>query len=339
MRIASILKRHELYLVVIIVLLSILITSINHHFATLENFLDLLKISSFTGVLAVGVFVVLLSGGIDLSFTAIATVAMYLMGSYILSFGGNIVVALFILAGVGIVLGAINGFIIHKLEIAAIIVTLGTLSIFYGALMVIAGGRDIYNLPQWFREFAKINLVSWKNVGGSTYGVSIFLVIWAVVLVVTWLILRYTSVGRGVLAIGGSPLAASRAGYRLGRIQLFVYCYIGLLSGLGSVIHVGLVDQIAPHSIVGKELVVIAAVVLGGASLSGGKGSVLGTFLGVLLFAIIGNGLTFTRVTSYWQDGVTGVVLLVSILIAAFRERQREKSLVRVNVEESGAKV
>ena len=118
-------------------------------------------------------------------------------------------------------------------------------------------------------------------------------------------------------------------------IVTIVYCYIGLLSGLASVIHVGLVDQIAPHSIVGKELVVIAAVVLGGASLSGGKGSVLGTFLGVLLFAVIGNGLTLTRVTSYWQDGVTGAVLLISILIAAFRERQREKSIVRVNVEET----
>jgi len=338
MRIASILKRHELYLIVIIALLSVLITSINHHFATLENLLDMLKLSSFTGVLAVGVLVVLLSGGIDLSFTAIATVAMYLMGSYILTFGGNLLVAILIVAVTGIVLGAINGVIVHKLEIPAIIVTLGTLSIFYGALMVIAQGRDIYNLPQWFRDFAKLNLVSWRNVGGSTYGISIFLVIWAVVLAVTWALLRYASVGRGVFAIGGSPLAASRAGYRIGRIQLFVYCYIGMLSGIASMIHVGLVDQIAPHSIVGKELVVIAAVVLGGASLSGGKGSVLGTFLGVFLFAVIGNGLTLTRVTSYWQDAVTGIVLLLSILIAAFRERRREKSLVRVNVEEGKAK-
>jgi simple sugar transport system permease protein len=330
---SNVLKRHEFYLFVIILFLSVVITVFNRSFTTLENILDLLKIYSFIGILATGVFVVLLSGGIDLSFTAVATVSMYLMGSYMLSFEGNLSMAILIALSVGAMLGAINALLVHFLRIQTIIITLGTLNVYWGSLMFLSGGRDIYNLPTWFRNFAKFNLVQWTSENGSVYGLSIFILMWIAVLLMTWAILKYTMIGRGVYSLGGGLQAACRAGFNIIKINFFTYCYAGLIASIASIVHVGLVDQIAPHSIVGKELVVIAAVILGGASLVGGSGTLLGTVLGVILIAVIGNGLTLMRVSSYWQGIFTGFILLVGIYIISYRRRVREKEIVRVNVE------
>jgi len=329
----NLLKRHEFYLWVIILVISIVITIFNNAFLTLENILDILKIYSFIGILATGVFVVLLSGGIDLSFTAVATVSMYLMGSYMLAYVGNLFIAFLIALCVGVMLGAVNAVLIHYLRIRTIIITLGTLNLYWGTLMFLSKGRDIYNLPPWFRDFARINLIQWKSEAGSVYGLSIFIVMWAVVIVMTWAVLKYTMIGRGVYALGGGLQPASRAGFNILKINFFTYCYAGLLAGIASIVHVGLVDQIAPHSIVGKELVVISAVVLGGASLEGGTGTLFGTLLGVLLIGVIGNGLTLVRISSYWHGVFTGCVLLASLCIMAYRRRMREREMVRVNVE------
>ena len=326
-------KSNELLLVLIICAISIGIGVFNTSFFTLENFLDLFKTSSFIGILAIGVFVVLLSGGIDLSFTAVATVAMYLMGSYMLAVQGNIYVSFIIVVAVGIGLGTVNALLIHYLKIQAIIITLGTLNAFWGALMFLSNGRDIYNLPKWFTEFAKINFLEWRSPEGSLYGLSIFIILWAIVIVITGFISRYTMIGRGVQALGGGMQAASRAGFNIFKIHLFTYCYAGMLAGVASVVHVGLVDQIAPHAIVGKELVVIAAVVLGGASLLGGSGTLLGTILGVILISVIANGLTLMRLPSYWHGVFTGLVLLISIYLTARRQKAHEREIVRVNVE------
>lgn len=329
----NLIKRHEFYLFVIILFISAMITAFNRAFISLENILDLLKIYSFIGILATGVFVVLLSGGIDLSFTAVATVSMYLMGSYMLAWEGNLFLSFLIALSVGAVLGAVNAILIHFLKIRTIIITLGTLNAYWGTLMFLSKGRDIYNLPNWFRDFAKFNLVQWTSKNGGIYGISIFILMWIVVILMTWAILKYTMIGRGVYGLGGGLQAASRAGFNIIKIHFFTYCYAGFLAGIASIVHVGLVDQIAPHSIVGKELVVIASVVLGGASLVGGSGTLFGTVLGVLLIAVIGNGLTLMRVSSYWHGIFTGFVLLVSIYITALRRKIREKEIMRVNVE------
>jgi simple sugar transport system permease protein len=325
-------RHHEAYVLLVIVAMSMIITSINPKFLTFENMFDLLKSYSFIGIFAIGVTFVLISGGIDISFTAVATVAEYTMAVIIINFGGNIFVAFLLASAVGIVLGLVNASLIYFFKIPTIITTIATLNIFYGVLTVISGGKWIYALPEWFRKFADIRLLSLQNAEGIEYGLSIITGIWIVIIIISWLILRYTKLGRGIYAMGGSINAAKRAGFNIFRIQMFVYSFMGLMAGIAGMVQALLVQTVAPNSIVGKELDVLAAVVLGGASLAGGTGTIFGTLLGVTLIAILSNGMTLMRVSSFWYNFFIGLVILISVSFSAYRRRMRLKRAITVEV-------
>jgi simple sugar transport system permease protein len=323
-------NKTETFLFLIIIVFSLLIFVLNRSFMLPENILGLLKSYSFTGIVAVGVFLVLLSGGVDLSFMAVATVAMYLMGSYMMSvLKGNIIVAFLICGAAGIILGAINGLLVYHFKIATLIVTLGTMNLFYGVMMFFSKSRDIYDLPEWFRNFTAINIPFGKDAQ-----LSVFIIMWVLVLLITWFILKFTVLGRGIYALGGGGInRAKQAGFNVFGIQMFIYCYAGFLYGIASVISAGTIDQILPTSLVGKEMPVIAAVVVGGASLAGGSGSLLGVSLGVILLSLIRNGLTLMKVTSYMQGVVMGAIILISIIITNFRLRSLTRSTSKIDIE------
>lgn len=329
----KVLGRNELYLFLIIVVLSIILTSINRDFLTLENLFDLLKSYSFLGILAVGVLVVLISGGIDISFTAIASVAEYIMAIVIIKYGGNMFVAFLIASLIGTALGLVNALLIYFFDAPAIVVTIATLNIFYGLLMFISGGKWIYNFPQWFRDFTTQNVFQLTNIAGNTYGLSVLTVIWILVIILTWVILNYTTIGRKVYAMGANIEAARRAGFNIFRLNLFVYGYMGFLAGLASVVHTQIVQVVAPNSIVGRELDVLAAVVLGGASLAGGEGTLLGTILGITLIAVMGNGLILTKVSSYWHNVLIGLIIVMSISVTAYQRKIKERRAVAIEIE------
>jgi simple sugar transport system permease protein len=318
---------HEAYVFLAIVILCIIITLANPSFLTLENLFDLLKSYSFIGILAIGVLLVLISGGIDISFTAVATVAMYVMAVVIIEYGGNMLTAFLIASVIGMVLGSINALIIYFFNIHSIITTIATLNIYYGLLTVFSGGKWIYALPPWFRQFAEIRVFTLTNAAGIRYGLSIITVIWFALLALAWVILRYTKIGRGLYAMGGNPASAQRVGFNIFRLQLFVYSFMGWMAGIAGVILALLVQTVAPNSIVGKELDVLAAVVLGGASLFGGIGTLSGTLLGVALIAIMGNGLTLMRVPSYWYNVFIGLTIIISVSASAYQHRRRKKPM------------
>lgn len=321
-------KHHEAYVLLVIVLFSLIITIFNPRFLTLENMFDLLKSYSFIGIFAVGVTLVLISGGIDISFTAVATVAEYVMAVVIIEYGGNIFFAFLLAAGVGIALGLINATLIHFFKIPTIITTIATLNIFYGILTVISGGKWIYALPDWFRSFADIRIFTLHNPEGITYGLSIITLIWIITIAIAWAILRFTKLGRGIYAMGGSITAARRVGFNIFKLQMFVYAFMGLMAGLAGLVQALLVQTVAPNSIVGKELDVLAAVVLGGASLAGGTGTMFGTILGVALIAILSNGLTLMRVSSFWYNVFIGLVIILSVSFSAYQRRTRTKRAI-----------
>lgn len=324
----KLLARHETYVLLVIIIFSAIITSQNPNFLTLENLFDLLKSYSFLGILAIGVLFVLISGGIDISFTATATVAMYVMAVVISQYGGNMVMAFLIVSAIGIVLGLINATIIYYFRIPSIITTIATLNVYYGILTVLSGGKWIYALPPWFRDFADIKVFTLTNAEGIEYGLSIITVIWLVIVVLAWVVLRYTLLGRGLYAMGGSPASAERAGFNIFRLQMFVYSFMGLLAGIAGVILALLVQTVAPNSIVGKELDVIAAVVLGGASLFGGVGTLFGTMLGVALIAIMSNGLTMMRVPSFWYNVFIGLIIIISVSASAYQHKKKQKRMI-----------
>jgi simple sugar transport system permease protein len=324
----KLLTHHETYVLFVIIIFSVIITSQNPNFLTLENLFDLLKSYAFVGILAVGVLFVLISGGIDISFTAIATVAMYVMAVVISQYGGNMFIAFLIAGAIGIVLGLINATIIYYFKIPSIITTIATLNIYYGILTVLSGGKWIYALPPWFRDFAEINVFTLTNAEGIEYGLSIITAIWLVIVVLAWVILRYMLLGRGLYAMGGSPASAERAGFNIFRLQMFVYSFMGLLAGIAGVILALLVQTVAPNSIVGKELDVLAAVVLGGASLFGGVGTLFGTMLGVALIAIMSNGLTMMRVPSFWYNVFIGLIIIISVSASAYQHKKKQKRMI-----------
>lgn len=321
----KLLARHEIYVLAAIIVFSIIITIFNPNFLTLENLFDLLKSYTFLGILATGVLFVLISGGIDISFTAVATVAAYVMATTIVRYPDhtNIIIAFLLACLTGTVLGMINAIIIYFFRIPSIITTIATLNIYYGLLTVISGGKWLYTLPPWFRAFAEIRVINLTNAEGIPYGLSIVTVIWLVIVFIAWVILRYTVLGRGIYAMGGNPASASRVGFNIFRLQMFVYGFMGLLAGVAGVIEVLLAQRMAPNSMVGKELDVIAAVVLGGASLTGGVGTLSGTLLGVVLLAVMSNGLTLMRVPSFWYNVFIGLIIIVSVSASAYRRRIR----------------
>lgn len=318
------LRRHETYVLLIIIVVSIIITAVNPSFFSLENLFDLLKSMSLMGVFAIGMLFVLISGGIDLSFTAIATVSGYAVALALLNYGDSLnIFVIFLLAGaIGILLGAFNAAIIYFFRIPSIITTIATSNVFYGILTVLSRGKWLYGFPSWFGDFANIRLFTLYSPAGNPYGLSIVTVIWLALVLLGWFILRYTVLGRSIYAMGGSPSSAERAGFNLLRLNVFVYAFMGLMAGFASVIQALLVQTVAPNSLVGKEIGVIAAVVLGGASLAGGTGSIAGTVLGVALITLLGNGLTLMHVPSQWYNVVIGLVILVSVGVSAYRMRK-----------------
>lgn len=308
----TIFRRHEFYLFILMICYSLIVNSINRSFLTAETMFDILKSSSIMGVMAIGVFIVMLSGGIDISFPAIATVSIYVTVRILERFNGNLFLAFIMASSMGIMFGCVNASLVYYFNIPTLIVTLGTQSIFHGAMLSIADIPHIYTIPGYFFEFSKKNLFSWTNSEGTTIGFSTMAFTMLIIAFITWLFLRYTMLGRGIYAIGGNPEAAKRAGFNIFKIQFFVYSYIGFLSGVASVLYVSLVRHVHPFNLMGMLLDVIAAVVLGGASLSGGVGTMLGTVLGVEMIYFIKNSLILMKIPSYWDPVVIGLIIIIS---------------------------
>jgi simple sugar transport system permease protein len=328
------LRHNETYLVLLIVALCVAITVANPRFLSYENVAGFLKSCSMIGIMAVGaLFVLILAGSPDVSFTAIAQVVEYAIAVATLRWGGNIYVALLAAGALGVLMGLVNGVIIHSFRVPTIIVTIATFNIYFGMLYVITAGKLINVVHPMFRTFGNTLLFPQTSPIGGTYGFSLMSLVWLAAVVLGWFILRRTFLGRSVFAIGGNETAAERVGIDTLRTRLFVFGFVGLLSGVAAVVHLSIVQSVVPNIIVGKELEVIAAVVLGGASVFGGKGTLTGTVLGVLLFAILNNGLTLLNFSSYWYNVTIGVVITVAITNSAYQQLRHQRSRVHVKVE------
>jgi simple sugar transport system permease protein len=327
-------KRNELYLLLVLIAVSIIFTLYNPNFLTLENMFDMLRSYAFIGVLSVGVLIVLISGGIDISFTATATVAQYVMALVLLKYQDlNIGIILLIPIVIGTILGGLNAGLIYAFKTPPIIITIATMSIYYGTLQFFSGGAWLYNFPKWFRLFPKTLILRFTNADGINYGLSVLTLIWFVMIAVAFVLLRYTAFGRQIFAVGGNPEAARRGGVNVLQVQLFVYGFMGFLAGIGAIIHAWVTQTVAPNAMVGQEFTVITSVILGGASIFGGVGTLSGTFLGVALVAVLNNGLTLMQVPTYWQKVAIGLVLIISVSITAIQHTLATRRVHNVDVE------
>ena len=314
-------RSHEFWLLAVIVVLSLALSLATDSFLTWQNLFDLLTSNAFVGILAAGLLVVLIAGHIDISFTATASVAQYLALTVGIRYGLGWL-ALFALAGAtGVLCGLINAVFVTKLRISSIIVSIATLNLFYGLLIFTTGGNYITSLPKFFRDG-----ISWfehEDTSGVPYGLNLQILLLIGAFAATWLLLNRTNIGRQIYALGGNKDAAQRLGFHVFRINLLVYGYLGFIAGVASIVQAQLAQSVTPTVLVGKELDVLAAVVLGGASLNGGVGTVFGAILGVTLLAILQNGLVLIGVSSYWNQWFVGLTILLAVSITAWSERRR----------------
>ncbi|HYZ64995.1 MAG TPA: ABC transporter permease [Acetobacteraceae bacterium] len=321
----ALLRRSEVVIGLVLVLAMLAIGAVNPAFWGPANLFALLRSNVIIGIMALGVLVVLISGGIDVSFPAFAVAAMYLTVRAMLDWGFGGVVLPFVMAvAIGLALGAVNAFFVHTVRMIPLIVTLGTGSAVRGFLLGLVGTSviNIDRMPRSLIEFGRTEIASFSAADGSRYGLSATVLVYVGLAVLVHLLLRHTLIGRSVYALGGDAEAARRAGFDLRRTTYFVYGLAGALAGFAGLLHGSMVWLANPREFIGLELDVIAAVVLGGASIFGGRGSVPGTMLGVFMLVMVNNSLIIMHVDTTWQRVVTGAILIAATAATSLRDRR-----------------
>jgi ribose transport system permease protein len=294
---------------ILTVLFIIVVTARNQVFISPANIFDVLRASGFTLITTVGMTMVLIAGGLDLSVGSVLGLGG-IVCSMALAAGFPIIIA--ILAGVasGAFVGLVNAFIIVKMGISSLMVTLGTQYVARGVCMGLTKGVPIYPLPQAFQNLEQKN---WF------WSVPNVVIIAALIAFIAFIVMKYTIFGRNVYAVGGNQEAARISGVNVRRIAFSVYILTGALAGLTGVLMTARLASGQPNAGTGYELTVIAAAVIGGTSAFGGVGSIVGSALGAIFMQIMGNSLTIMRINVYWQNMAIGIILLVAVIIDQYR--------------------
>ena len=272
---------------------------------------------------------VLVAGSIDISMTATASIAQYLAVFVVSQYDLGWPVLLSVALGTGLLLGIFNAALVTWFRISSIIVTIALLNVYFGLLMFFTKGDPINVLPEWYAES-----MSWVIAGADTNNPLILnMQILGLVLafILSWFLLNRLSLGRQLRALGGNAEAAKRVGFNQLRLNMVAYGFLGVMAGLASLVQAQASQSVVPNALVGRELDVLAAVVLGGASLTGGTGSVLGTILGLMLLALLQNGLILLGVSSFWIQFFTGFVFLLAVSTIAW-DRKRQQSRLRRHI-------
>jgi simple sugar transport system permease protein len=304
----------ERWLIVVIALMCLFLALTTDTFFTLVNLFDLLNISAVNVIFAAGLLVVLIAGGIDISFAVAASVVQYLTALTVEHLGGgNWAVGFLVAACYGFALGALNATLIWRFRIISIVVTIATFNLFFGALMFFTQGVSIYDLPSWWLD--RIILFEFDTAQGYAE-LTLPVAVMAAVVVATWVLIRRTTLGRQLYAMGDNPEGARRIGINIAGMHYLAYGWLGIMAGIAGLMQAHYAQEVVPNAMYGRELEVLAAVVLGGARLGGGRGTLLGAILGVALVAITQNGLNLLGVSPYAFKMIVGAVILVAITLS-----------------------
>ncbi len=297
-------RTRELTMLVIILLTTLVMANLNQYFFTGANFRAMAVGFAPTAIIAVGMAILLVSGGFDLSVGAVLALSGTVVAKLMLA-GLDQALAIVAVLALGGFVGLVNGLLVTKIRVNPLVATLGTLSAARGISLVLTEGYSVIGLPQSFGTVGNEHL----------FGMPYMVVIMFVVVIVGDLALRHTRFLRQVYYIGSNEAAARLSGIRVDRVKIFTYVLTAVLSALSGVLLASRLMAGTPTAASGMELQVLAACVIGGASLTGGEGSVLGAFLGVVFVGMISNAMTMLAVSIYWQQVVTGAILIIAVAI------------------------
>ncbi|WP_148302573.1 ABC transporter permease [Caldalkalibacillus mannanilyticus] len=281
-------------------------------FFTSGNLLNIVRQMSIVGIVAIGVTMIIITTGIDLSSGSVIALTSVIVASVAQVDSYPVLFAVAIGLGIGLLCGLINGSIIAKGKIAPFIVTLGMMTAARGAALLYSGGKPIGGLSESFKFIGQ----------GSLFGIPVPIIIFAAVAVISYILLNKTKFGKYVYAIGGNEQAAIIAGVNVTKYKILIYGYAGLLSGLAGIILTSRIASGQPTAGVMYELDAIAAAVIGGTSLAGGIGTIGGTVIGALIIGVMNNGLDLLNVSSYWQQILKGAIITVAVLIDSRKNKK-----------------
>jgi len=298
-------------LVLAYILIIVFFSLASPYFFRMSNFLNIALYAANIGVLACTMTLVIISGNIDLSVGAVISLSGVVMG-LLLQKGLSIWLAMLACLAVGALTGLYNGFLIAKLKINAFITTLAGMQMFRGLAYILTSGKAITLSDPVIKAIGR----------GYSLGIPNAVWIMLVMVVLFSLLLKYSAFGRRVLVIGGNPHVAFLSGINVKKNIIGIYVLNGLVGGLGALIFCSQIGSAMPQNGVGMEFTVISAVILGGASLSGGKGSIVGAMFGALLLGTLDNGMVMMDIQTYWQDVIVGLVLIFAVLLDVVKNRK-----------------
>jgi ribose/xylose/arabinose/galactoside ABC-type transport system permease subunit len=290
----------------------------NQYFLTLDNLTGILQSVTFLGFLSIGVGLALIAGEIDISVGSIyalaaVTTALLMKNGYgvSLSIAGGI--------GVGIACGLVNGIVAQVINVSAVVVTLATLGVYRALTLVVAGGSPVTGMPSapgFFDVFGQ----------GGIGGVSFITLLFLVIAIAAEIVLRKTAFGFRLIAVGSNPVAARLVGFHVERMRIFLLALSGALAALSGVCSVAYLHTAGPTAGAGYELTVLAAAIIGGVQLTGGRGSIIGVMLGLCVIGIIQNLIVLWGISPNWTQGVSGIVLIAAVTVTWLTRRDQTRS-------------
>lgn len=317
----KIVKQTEFWVFLIIITLALVIQARTGAFFANNNIVDIMRSMICPSIYAVCALLAFVSTGPDVSFPLVAALSSYLAitVTYKMDYDGPWFVVYLIGMAFGALMGALNGIIIVKYKFPSLIVTLGTSSLFSGILLG-AFEAERMDLPETLQRFGKATLLSVKNEQtglGSTLPMTFLLLI--AIYLIAYLVLNYTMVGRGVYAIGGDEVSAERAGFNVNGIRFGIFVANGMIAAISGLSYAVMSMRYLPTEYAGGEMVVIAAIILGGTRMTGGVGTLRGCLLGTLLLTMVTNSLILVGISVYWQKVFIGAIIIIGTAIPAIQ--------------------
>jgi len=290
----------------------IVMTMLSEQFLTVQNFYNIITQSAYYLVLAVGLTIVLTTSGIDISIGSLTGLCASVMGYMMIHYGFPIWMSLLGGLAVGLLGGLFNGFFITKFKVAPIIVCLGTFTMFRALAFEFTGGHVVFGLPDPIQAFTR---VTFAGLPASVW-VALLTVVWGVYF------LNKTRAGREIAALGGNEKAATLAGINVPKLKYMTYGIMGIMCSLSGLISMARLNVADPQTGTGYEFHVLAAVVLGGTSINGGRGLMIGSFIAIIFLQIANNALYFSGISWFWQRVMIGTIFIVVVAIRTFRAKQ-----------------